>query len=205
MKRILAALGLIAFVATAALAQSVSTSPPIATTSNFGIVKPDGSTITISGGVISSSGGGSAAYTLISSIPTTSGNSVTLTGITSTELIAVINGVAVTNTPVLQFSPSINGGSTYGTARTIIPAAGNFGTTPTFGSVIFFGSLKSGYFQTFGGGSNISTTSFGVNAGYIVTSPSLTIFNIGSQVNAIKFSLSGSETFSAGSIDVYGR
>lgn len=54
---------------------------PLATTGAFGAVKPDGSTITISAGVISSTGGGGGSLTLTDGIHTVSGTTqITVTG-----------------------------------------------------------------------------------------------------------------------------
>lgn len=63
----------------------VSADLPVATASQLGAVKPDGTTITISGGVISSAGGGGgstvygAQVSISGTLSTTSGTSLTLT------------------------------------------------------------------------------------------------------------------------------
>lgn len=55
---------------------------PLATTGAFGAVKPDGSTITISGGVISSVGGGSSAFSALTSSTNTTAAMVVGSGAT---------------------------------------------------------------------------------------------------------------------------
>jgi hypothetical protein len=100
---------------------------PLATVSAFGAVKPDGSSITISGGVISAPGGGSGTVTSVAlalpSIFTVSGSPITTTG--------TLTGTLNTQNANLVFAGPSSGGAAGPTFRALVAADLPSGTTPT--------------------------------------------------------------------------
>ena len=103
---------------------------PLATLSAFGAVKPDGTTITISGGVISSSGGGGGVTSVGLSLPadfTVSGSPVTTSG----TLTAVW---ANESAHVVHAGPA-SGGAAAPTWRALVAADLPVATSSAFGAV----------------------------------------------------------------------
>ena len=103
---------------------------PLATTGAFGAVKPDGSTITISGGVISAVGGGSSAFSSI-----TNGTNTTATMTVGSGGTLTYSGSGVVNATELLgatwASPAAIGGTTPAAiAATTISATGGITSGP---------------------------------------------------------------------------
>jgi hypothetical protein len=86
---------------------------PVATTLALGAVKPDGTSITISGGVISAVSGGSGTVTSVTSADA----NATVETATSTPVITVVSA------PKLATARTINGVSFDGTTNITVPAA----------------------------------------------------------------------------------
>ena len=119
---------------------------PTATNSAFGIVKPDGTTITISGGVISAVGGGGGGGNVSTSGTITSGYTAQWNG--STSIAAVAN--TGTGTYVLSGSPTIASPTMTGTATTaVLDAPAIYQTNSGVllgGSASFHGNVVADYF-----------------------------------------------------------
>lgn len=110
---------------------------PLASSSAFGVVKVDGTTITASSGVISASGvgGGGGGLVLLEQHTASASASLNFTAWYSSAydeyLVEVISLVPATNTVTLQLQMSTNGGSSYDTASNYT----------TLGSYMFSGGI----------------------------------------------------------------
>src|SRR5580658_8574967 len=135
----------------------VITQIPTATTSVLGLVKPDGTTITISGGVISSSGG---SITALTGDVTASGSGSVAATLATT---AVTAGSYGSTTQVATFTVDAKGRLT-AAANASIPTA----TTSVLGLVKPDGTtitITSGVISSTGGGGGITALTGDVTAG----------------------------------------
>jgi len=139
--------------------------PAIATTSVAGLVKPDGTTITISGGVISASGGGGGSNPTVDLV--SSGTSNTYSGTTS----AYIKWTSTSTSAKAQAIPACASGLA-GVMLVVKDGAGSAGTageviviTPASGTIDGQGTLtissNYGSAQMFCDGSTTDWSTFG--------------------------------------------
>lgn len=181
-----------------------------ATSSTFGIVKPDNTTITISGGVISAAPQG---VTLGTPVATTSGTAIPLTGIPATAKVVRVNfvGVAMSSGEILLQLGTSGGvvSSGYIAGETSFAAGsgtsifvttgfifGNNATYTTHGTLTL--TLENASTNTW----CLSgvTTATGTNSVVTMSSGRVSLSGTLSQLNLT--SVSGSATFSAGEMNI---
>lgn len=180
-----------------------------ASSSQFGIVKVDGTTITESGGVISATGGGGGGgswkllehYNAAIDGPT---NAVDVTDFQGCDdLMFIVKDVTTTSSSFRQVYVSTNGGSTYyNTSGDYVEVPTN-GNTSNVASIITHGTATTGarsvigilYGVTLNGPPKLAMTNDGDTRLFVAnTNP----------INAVRvFSTGGN--FSAGDIFVYGK
>jgi hypothetical protein len=135
-----------------------------------------------------------ATYT-VSGSPAT----ISFTGISSSDIIVVLNGLTASGATTLDMACSTDNGSSYGSTRNVVGSG--LGATALYGFFTLYG-VKLGYVHTEVPAS-FPTTAFGsthVKSG----AATFTAWGPGAQVNALQFTAPG-QTFAAGTITLYGR
>lgn len=162
---------------------------PLAPGSSGNLLKSNGA------GANPSWAGTTGTWTLLSTIATTSGTSVTATSLAAYDTYYVtINNVVTASNDTLRFYVSINNGGLY-TNLAIVLGVG--GVTAHYGIVDIRGATTDIIEFTGGGANTAGPNAFSTTAG--------NFYLIGGQINAMKIDTTAAVAFTSGTIKIYGR